>query len=496
MTDIFHLKTRNHEGTRILKDFILISLIIAFTFSMFSKPVQTGALMPSPITNQASFEAFLNSTGKPVLSRYRGYRASYDTFLKYSMLSYGKPSDVPGNRYDTATKQYAAHGFSYDEYTVTNTFFPDDSIYTTDPRKWNNLTLGQDAAVSWMRLTSREKEHIKKAQIYYMGQSYGTMTYSSLALTEQKCVVIAVPSWKLGFALYTRHYNSRGELRYGTLHGYGIGGIAIGGTVKPSSEPSGKVFKILPGSDYIDINFQISFNISSYSGLARSSDIARGGIQFKSSNIESSGAGPWNMQKTVRYNRASYTASSMTAKSVTEKAVIWAVSAMGDLVTKEISYTFTLEEQPKPVYVPPVIPVDSGTLKMEGAISLFKNSKTLLGYSLPLNPLRFLCLEKITLRIDFKSAPLPDYVVFYPVGGSSSYAVVNKTSATTGYSQHQYTLGVLPSTISWSNVRLSPSLSCHASCYYGGVKEDVYLYGIEITGDVYDLVYLQASGVN
>ncbi len=494
MIELYSLKFHRHVRAKILTDIILISMIVTSTFFLCTKTVHTSAAMPVPITSQATFESFLNSTGKPVLSRYRGFRANYDIFSKYSILSYGKPSDVPGNRYDTASRQYAAHGFSYDEYTVTNTFFPDDSIYTTDPRNWNNLTLGQDAAVSWMRLTLREKEHIKKAQIYYMGKSYGTMTYSSLALSEQKCVVIAVPSWKLNFALYTKHYNSRGELRYGTLHGYGIGNIAIGGTVKPSTEPSGKVFKILPGSDYIDINFQITFNISSYSGLARSSDIARGGIQFKSSSTETAGAGPWNMQKTVRYSRASYTATITTAKSVTEKAVIWAVSAMGDLVTKEISYTFTLEEQPKPVYVPPVIPPENSTLNMVGSISLFKNSKTLLGYSLPYNPLRFLCLEKITLRVDFKSSPLPDYVVFYPVGGSSAHAVVNKLSSTTGYSQCQYTLGVLPSTINWSNERIAPSLSCYVSCYYGGVKKDIYLYEIEITGDIYDLVYLQTSG--
>lgn len=495
MTDVFQLKIRKHDGIKILTDIILICLLVAFTCSLCTKSVPASAAMPVPITTQTSFESFLSTTGKPVFSRYRGYRANYDTFSKYSILSYGKPSDVPGNRYDTTTKQYAAHGFSYDEYTVTNTFFPDDSVYTTDPRKWSNLALGQDAAVSWMRLTLREKEHIKKAQIYYMGKSYGTMTFSSLALSEQKCVVIAVPSWKLSFALYTKHYNSRGELRYGTLHGYGIGNITIAGTLKPSSEPSGKIYKILPGSDYIDINFQTNSNISSYSGLARNSDVARGGIQFNSSSVESSGAGPWSMQKTIRYNRTSYTATTTTAKTVTEKAVIWAVSAMGDLVTKEITYTFTLEEQPKPVYVAPAIPLDSGTLKMEGAISLFKNSKTLLGYQLPYNPLRFLCLEKITLRIDFISAPLPDFVVFHPVGGPPAYASVVKTSAISGYSRHQYTLGVLPSTLSWSNKRVSPSLSCHVSCYYGGIKEDVYLYGIEITGDIYDLVYLQTSGI-
>ena len=60
------------------------------------------------------------------------------------------------------------------------------------------------------------------------------MTYSSLKLEESLCIVLAVPSWNLGFALHTKHYNSRGELRYGTLHGSGIGGITLSGTISPS----------------------------------------------------------------------------------------------------------------------------------------------------------------------------------------------------------------------------------------------------------------------
>ena len=72
-----------------------------------------------------------------------------------------------------------------------------------------------------MRLTERQKEHIKASTLFYSGRDYGGMNYSSLRLEEPLCIVLAVPSWNLGFALHTKHYNSRGELRYGRSMGTG-----------------------------------------------------------------------------------------------------------------------------------------------------------------------------------------------------------------------------------------------------------------------------------
>lgn len=446
---------------------------------------KVSAAMPSPVTDQQSYVAWLETTGRPVYSRYHGYVANYEVYKNYNLLSYGTPSMVPNNRYDSKENQYAIHGFSYDEYTVTNTYFRDDTTGVSDPRNWNNISLGQDSAVSWMRLSLREKEHIKNSQLFYSGKSFGGMTFANLGLTESKCVVIAIPSWTLGLALYTRHYNNKGEIRYGTLTGSGIGGAEIAGAIKPSNNLNNNIYTIGYNQDYLDIEFNIQSLIQNYTGLAKSTDIARGGIIFNNIQTESQGSGPWSTNQTIRYSRISTTPTKDFAREITVKSTIWAVSALGDLVSSELSYTFTLIEKAK-VSI-------NGILTIKGSISLFDGKKTMMGYTLPINPKRFLCLEKITMRIDFNCETVPDTVIFYPLGGKTRIVSVIKITNTTGYAQISYYMDIIKSSLTWSNVRVKPSYLCSARAYYKNISMEFVLKGIEITGDIYDLVYVHST---
>ncbi|MHB8964151.1 MAG: hypothetical protein ACYC5K_13475 [Saccharofermentanales bacterium] len=478
------LKRRNplkagRRGRHMLET--LIILTIAFAAAL---PVPVYSAMPAPVSSQASFVSWLSATGRPVKSRFRGYAANYAVYRDYKLLSYGTPKDVPGNRYDAASKQYAVHGYSYDEFEVTNTYFPNDFSTLSDPRRWSYLALGQDAEVSWMRLTAREKEYIKSARLYYMGEPFGEMNFASLKLSEARCVVIAVPSWYLGFSLYTNHYNSKGQLRYATLHGYGIGGVGIAATVRPEGQ-SGNVCHIPADRDYVDIAFKISSAVSGYSGLAKAADISRGGIIFRNSQSESAGAGPWNTTRTVRYYRTSPDDSVPFTRQITEKSTVWLVSRMGDLTSKEVSHSFTLIEDAEPAA--------KGTLKITGAISLFKNSRSLIGISLPLNPKRFLCYEKLTVRLDFTGSALPSRVVFYPPGGRPALSLVARTGPGSGFAEHSYYLSVVPSTLTWDNVRVAPPYQCTARAYYTDKQADYVIGGIEVTGSVYDILYLQSD---
>jgi hypothetical protein len=131
-------------------------------------------------------------------------------------------------------------------------------------------------------------------------------------------------------------------------------------------------------------------------------------------------------------------------------------------------------------------------MTISGALSLFNDEKTLTGYRLSRSSKRFLCLEKITLRLDFTGQPIPDRVVFHPVGAGDASVMVTKTADKAGFAQIVYPMGILPSTITWSNKRLRPSYICYASAYAGNERMDYSLDGIEITGDIYDLVYLES----
>lgn len=462
-----------------------IAVVVGLLLLICIQDVDVAAAMPAPVDNQASYIAWLESTGRPAYSRYRGFAANYSVYRDYRILSYGTPDLVPGNRYDPVGRQYAMHGFSYDEYTLTNTYFRDDTTGISDPRNWKNISLGQDAAVSWMRLTAREKEHIKSASLYYSGNAFGGMSFASLRLTEAQCVVIATPSWNLGFALHTKHYNKSNQLRYGTLNGNGIGGIDVSGSITPvANDLESGGFSIPAGRDTVEIAFDIRFFVSAYNGLARSTDIARGGIQCSGTGTEAAGSGPWNIRQTLRFTRQSASQDMDVHRIVTVKALVWVVSGMGDLVSREVSCTFTLVEKAnRPV---------KGQMSMTGAISLFKDRKTAMGYSLKADAMRFLSLEKVTLRIDFTGPSIPDRVIFHPLGAPDAHEAVTRTGDSSGFAQISYSIAILPSSLTWSNVRIRMPYQCTASAFNGNTRTDYTLSGIEITGDIYDLVYLQS----
>jgi hypothetical protein len=482
----------NERSNRFFR-FVRLSLAGILCVGFLALPsgmISVKALMPPPVRDQASFEDWLIRTGRPVYSRYRGYKANYEVFSKYKILSYGSPNQVPGNRYDSSCGQYASHGFSYDEYTVTNTYFPEDAIGISDPRKWNNIELGQDAAVSWMRLTAREKEYLKTSPIFYMGRDFNGMTYASLNLTEKKCVVIAVPSWDLGFGLYTNHYNSRGQLRYGTLHGNGIGKVELGGSITTIREHAVTPLVIPGDRDYIDVTYRVRSYISRYVGLAKSSDLACGGIVRGDKQIEKEGSGPWEMIYVVRYPRISSAAHQVTKRTVTEKVILWAVSAMGDPVSRELSYSVTLKEEPRISLNPEIKTSCDAMLSMTGEIMLFRNSTTLLGYDLPFNAHRFLCLERVIMRADFTGDNLPDEVTFFPLGEEPVSMELVKSSPNAGYAEYTHVLKVMPSSLTWTHQRNRASYTIYAQYLLGASMNTISLEGIEITGSVYDLMYL------
>lgn len=467
---------------------IIASLKILGLGGFFFPPGVTSAEMPLPITCRSSYIQWLERTGRPAYSRYSGHVANYEVFRKYKLLSYGEPGSVPGNRYDPHSGEYEAHGYSYDEYILYNTFFPEDYPSSSDPRTWNRINLGTDAAVSWMRLTAREKEHVKAAIIYYMGNDYGGMNFTEMNLTEQKCIVLSIPSLELGFALHTYHYSPSGALRYATFHGDGIGDILISGGI----EPLGSNFTIKSSKDYIDIDFEIGSVVEEYLGLALESDLAGGGIKFGDSQIYADGPGPWNMLKTMRYRRDATDNTENRYRFFTEKAYIWAVTQMGDLITREVFCYFVIVQEPKsiPKYGEGIL---EGEMSMKGDISFFSGQESLIGYPLPYNPLRFLSLEKAELRIDFTGDTIPERVMFYPVGSSAKSVQVVKVSENEGYAILRYVIGVIPSTLNWSGDRVNPSLSAYASVNTEDTVRLFILDKIEITGTIYDIVYLNTG---
>ena len=487
---------------------------LPFVPGRFLPEFSAAAAAPAAIADQASYEAWLTATGRTTTSRYRAYRASYDTYRRYGLLVYGTPGLVPGNRFSAATNEYAMLGYSYDEYTYTNTFFPDDKPAGTTSStpwawtgSWQEIALGTDAAVSWLRLTAREKEHVKASVLYYSGSSYGGMTFPALGLSELNTVVLSPPSWLLGFALHTKHYwKTATNLRYATFTGKGIGTVVVGCTLTEVARPADGIYRIPAGSDSVRIPVRATAAIASYAGLARSGDIARLGVSVGGVLVEGIGATARSANAWIEVKRASLAGAAST--TVTVVGTAWAVSVLGDPVVSTATLALTVEDEAK--NVSPFLSVG-----IVGDIGYFRGQTDLLGRKIALDPRRFLALETVTLTAEFSTCP--ESVVFRPCGtllaasyrdskgnlylqddfvrkppkSSADFTVV-PSPGTTRVS-FRFQLPLAPATVSWDDRFLSTPYSFRIQATVGGRVWTADLNGIGMTGDVYDILYLQPS---
>ena len=377
-----------------------IGLLIVLMLVLLGVPVTAAVFpgsagIPSAPTSQATYEDWLKATGKPVTSRYNGYKASFATWQTYRLLVYGAPAQVPGNRYDAKSAQYASLGYSYDEIEVTNSLFPDDSPdgkTRSTPWQWVELDMGQSARISWGRLDTRQKEFIKNSGLTYRNNSYGGMTFQSLKMTDKTTVVLAPPSWYLGFALYTNHYlpGSKTKLRYATFCGAGSGDVALSSRIDVinTAGADGK-YIIDRGSDYIDISYNIVGSISSFNGLAASQDILYRGAGDSQAWVNGTGSGPWTAARTLRISRQDL--AGLGERSFALSGQAWVVSSMGDIKISNVEKTITVRAESQ-------IPAFSANVQISGGIRYFSGQTNSQGRQMPQNPHRFLEIGRASCR--------------------------------------------------------------------------------------------------
>ncbi len=475
---------------------------------------------PAAISDQASFEAWLTASGRSLASRYHAYRASYATYRDFGLLVYGTPGSVSGNAFDPASGQYRYLGWSYDEIRYTNTFYPPDAP-VGDPQStpwewtgaWQEIALGTDAAVSWMRLAAREKEHVKASVLYYGGSSYGGMTFSALGLSEANAIVLSPPSWTLGFALYTKHYWGTGNLRYATFTGKGIGSVAVACALEETARPADGVYRIPADAGSVLVPVRATASVASCGGLARASDVAAIGVACGSAVASGSGAASRTAEGSFVVTRAMLGGAASAEVSLAGTA--WAVSILGDrsFGTGVRTVTVADEAQPGTPFL---------SLSIVGSIGFFRGQTDLLGRAVALDPSRFLGLETVTVTATFRTPP--DSVLFQPCTELLAADFDDPTG-------HRYRLGdfrrrspafpgeftvpraavsalpgggyaavfryqfpIVASTLTWEGKRLRPAYSLLVRATSSGKAWTRMLQGIEVTGDVFDVLHLQVAG--
>jgi hypothetical protein len=473
-----------------------------------------AAAAPAAIVDQSSYEAWLSATGRSVTSRYHAYRASFDTYRRYGLLVYGTPGIVPGNRFSAATGQYSMLGYSYDEYTFTNTFFPDDKPAGTTSStpwdwtgSWQEIALGTDAAVSWLRLTAREKEHVKASVLLYSGSSYGGMTFSALGLSEKNTIVLSSPSWFLGFAMHTKHYwKTPTNLRYATFTGKGIGNVVVDCMLTETARPLDGIYRIPSSSESVRIPVRATAKILSYGGLARKGDVSRLGASLGDVSVEGPGDSAREVDDWIVVTRSELGGAASKTVAVTGSA--WVVSVLGDRVFDTASLVMTVEDEAQ--NETPFLSVG-----IVGDIGYFRGQTDLLGRKVALDPMRFLALETVTLTATFRTRP--DSVVFRPCGTllassfrdsfGNQYRSEDYVRKSTRYPadftitpeagstrvSFRFQLPLAPSTLSWDDRVLSKSYDFRIQATVAGRVWTADLTGISMTGDIYDILYLQPS---
>jgi hypothetical protein len=467
--------------------FLLVALTLFFawlawpaTVMALSYPGSDG--IPREPASQSAYITYLNATGRPTVSRYNGYPASYQTYAEKKLLVYGTPEQVPQNRYDARYDEYAYLGYSYDEALVTNSDFPDDSptgATYTSPWEWQEEDLGLAAEISWARLTDRQRNLIQQAPLYYRQDSYGGMKFAQLGLTPANCMILTAPAWHLGFALYTQHQIPGGSaLRYATFTGSGRGDLLVLADIEILTPLLSGNSLILPeGKDQVEIRYRLSGQIRRLGQLATTADIANCGVGNSLGWQAGSGLGPWTKEYVQTISR-SYLGSSVS-KPLTLSGQAWAVSWLGDIFLTTASQTIEVVDGSAAG-----LPID---LTAHGSLDYFAGRSQAFDYVEARDRHRYLGLETITFEITF-SQPTQAASLFF--AGQTWTLNQNGQNPATHFSV-KTEAPLDRQTLDWQHQRLAKPLlaEVRAEALINGqqISRSQKLSDIEVTGDVYDL---------
>jgi len=444
--------------------------------------------VPAPPTDQQSYLAYLTMTGQPVASRIHGYPASYDAYRDYRMLVYGHPSQVSGNRYSAETGQYAILGFSYDEFKVTNTLFPDDApggVSKSKPFSWVELDQGARAASSWSRLNEAQKRYLKQVPLTYRNNGFGLMNFDNLGLNESNTVVLAPPSWHLGSALYTEHYLpgvSYKDLRYATFYCSGNGNVDLSCRIEIRTPPDKDGLYTFPAhAEKLTIAYRATGRIEAYHGLARSEDIIRRGVGTQDGSTAGSGDGPFVFDGTLTIDRSVLDGLEVGQTQIAARTYV--ISAMGDIISQDAHLSVPIRARK------PIAPLNLSA-DLRGSIAFFSGSRQITGRTPASSPHRFLGLETVWLTVRF-SKPVHQW----------EYRFLGDTFVFAGEPDRlEYQVPIrMPlthSSLSWLDRRIRPP---HRLEIAATDQEDPdstvqqVIDPIELTGDIFDLLYLQLA---
>ena len=144
-----------------------IKILAIFVFLFFSKNV-------FGISND--FKFVIDTVGVPRYNVY-GYEINEDTYNKYNVFCYGKPTDILNNKgqnfkkisrgfttYKGVKGEHRYLGFSYSGSYVSNYYYPVDIFYSTTPNNFNYIEQST-AKDSWNNMRKGQYEYMKTTEL-------------------------------------------------------------------------------------------------------------------------------------------------------------------------------------------------------------------------------------------------------------------------------------------------------------------------------------------
>lgn len=453
-----------------------------------------------PASND-EFLIWLQSKGIPPYSNGNLYKANFNTYKEYGLIVYGMPTQVVNNEY--AEGEYRYLGYTYLNDVFTNMYFPDDANSGIAPELWNFVeVIGAIKSYDQLEQTVQKPYMLNTLLI---GHGASTLTANDIGTSKAKVQTGA--TWLNTGSIYTKKDNGY----YATFMVPAMGFGKIQGQLIPSvseihfNAQTQTYDLALTLSASIDKpNKEIKYlTITLYDGSTKT--IAH------SNNL--------TVEKHVEIDKlnSEYIELEYTGEIELE-------SIFGDKYKKTVYCTVKVYNDGGDIIIidpdPDPDPEPNNEINIQdidviGSFNHWTNISNIFGESLPYNRHRFLSLETIFIKI--KANKNVDKVVirlsneletmtyenqlghFYDYNVDFGLAYVYFPQDSTFYFENttdldftfEYVLPMCEETIDFNNRRLKEPY--HIIISLMNEEETIYykINDIEITGNIYDLIYPQ-----
>jgi len=501
---------------------ISILVLVCFVFPILC----TGNVLGSTI-NSSEFYSWLNDSGIPEYSVSGAYRANYSTFARYNLVVYGNAGNVPGN--EIRQGEYRYLGFTYMEGKYTNLDFPNDETGNLPPEQWDYVTVS-GAAESW---DSLEQTVQRPYMLNTPLKGHGATNLTAVDIGTSKAKVQSAASWNSSGSIYT--YKSNGFYATFTIPSMGPGILAA------AISPKDNVVYVNEEDDEFKTRLNL---IASVNKPAKE-------IKYIKAVFS---CGDW---RKVRYYYdtnsvdiwldADFDVPGNLPGSVSIQVQVTAESIFGDTLERNVSCSVIVRESvgngtpepspyPNPTYTPAPVPTPSPTALPSGegenpgdGSGGQGNEKQVRIISMDISgswehwenqPHRFIALEKITVTAVVEGPAEKGLIRLSPQLEAMTYT--NSLGHTYDYSDDffgytvkfpqdsqlypetvsggltvfiwEYSIPLCDETINWNGYRLAEPYKIGFRVFdHSGHHETLIIEDIDITGNIYELLYPQPA---